>query len=471
MIKKTMSQKNINKKLKLGAIATCIALGGTALTMADDEKILFVGNSYTDYNVLSGQVEAMIETGGDDAVTKRQTKGGFSWKKHWDAGEAQKRIENEEEWDFIVLQNHSRSSLDKRDSFDEYGQKFIDLVKDTDAEPVLYMTWSRKHLPEEQAVITEAYSSLGDRNDIKVAPVGLAFESWMKEHPAVPLHVHDNSHPSPEGSYLAACVIYATLTGKSPVGMPNVIEGANWVTGGQHLAFIDPARAAQLQETAWKTVQAYNPKSHASDEPLRIAAAAPVAAAPQSSANDIKINFGGKAAPGWNKVGSQVGQPIPLVNSGGQPTGATIQVTDAFESYENPNVVKAPLTGAAAAFEGAKAATLFTNRAKGNPTGAIQVSKLDPSKTYTFQIWASRAASGKRWGKYIVTGAAPQTQFLAAGGDYDATGNVAEVLTFANIQPDANGNVTLTVEFPAEGDPKINIGDFTYLTGMIVSAS
>ena len=64
-----------------------------------------------------------------------------------------------------------------------------------------------------------------------IAPVGLA---WKAIHddivaangvPTAPgnmfydLYTNDGSHPSLSGSYLSACVMYATLTGHSPVGL------------------------------------------------------------------------------------------------------------------------------------------------------------------------------------------------------------------------------------------------------------
>ncbi|GHC02652.1 hypothetical protein [Cerasicoccus arenae] len=450
-------------------------LTATSSLNAKEIKALFVGNSYCDYNALNKQVEAMFEAAGEDALFKRETQGGFSWKKHWDGGQAERRIEKEADWNYVVLQNHSRSSLDSRAEFDDYGQRLIDLVKKTGAEPVLYMTWARQHLPQDQAIITEAYSSLGKRNNIKVAPVGLAFESWIEQHPDIPLHIHDRSHPTSEGSYLAACVIYATLTGKSPVGMPNIIEGRNWVTKGDHLTFFSPSLAQQLQETAWATVQAYNAEEYASDTPLTKQQATPATAATaapttiQSTPSNIRVNFGGSAEPGWNKVsGGKMATPIRLVDASGQPTSSSLMVIDDFESYENPNVVNAPLTGIATAFEGAKSASLFINREKGNPTAAVQL-KLDTDKTYQFNIWASRAASGKRWGRYTVTGAMTETKFLAAGGNHGNTGNTSEVLIFANVRPNAEGIATLELSFPQEADPEFNVGEYAYLTGLIVS--
>ncbi len=453
------------------AAFTCLAALATPL-QAKEIKGLFIGNSYCDYNALNKQVEAMLNASGDEALLKRETKGGFSWKKHWEGPKAQKRVTDEAEWDFVVLQNHSRSSLDKRSEFDEYGEKFIDLVKESGADPVLYMTWARANLPQDQAVITEAYSSLGEREKIKVAPVGLAFEKWIQEHPDVPLHIQDNSHPTMEGSYLAACVIYSTLTGKSPVGLPNIIDGANWVTGGKHLAFLDPTMAKNLQETAWATVQAYSTKQYFSETPLEVSAQPDATSSTinyQASDTDIRINFGGATPAGWNKVGGGLSPaPITLVSANGQPTTSTIEVVDDFQSYENKGVVKLPLTGDALAFEGAKSATLFLNRGENNSTGEVLL-KLDPSKSYNIQVWASRHGNGRRWAKYTITGAQTESQFLAGGSESGADGNFNKVLHFAEVKPSSDGSVRLKVEFPADSDPVRNIGDFIYLTGMIVS--
>ena len=46
------------------------------------------------------------------------------------------------------------------------------------------------------------------------------------------------------GTYLASCVVFAALTGRSPVG-------------NSYLAGIDPPTAAFLQNVAWETVQEY----------------------------------------------------------------------------------------------------------------------------------------------------------------------------------------------------------------------
>jgi len=49
--------------------------------------------------------------------------------------------------------------------------------------------------------------------------VGLAWQRAVGQRPGIALWDSDGSHPAPAGSYLAACVFYATLFGESPAGL------------------------------------------------------------------------------------------------------------------------------------------------------------------------------------------------------------------------------------------------------------
>ena len=51
-------------------------------------------------------------------------------------------------------------------------------------------------------------------------PVGEAWLAAQRLDPSIPLYAFDGLHPSGEGSYLAALVMYATLYAKSPIGLP-----------------------------------------------------------------------------------------------------------------------------------------------------------------------------------------------------------------------------------------------------------
>ena len=78
----------------------------------------------------------------------------------------------------------------------------------------------------------------------------MAWKKALAQNPKLVLHQGDKSHPAFKGSYLAACVFYATLLGKSPVGLPGELT-----KGGKVLGRVEPGEAKMLQEIAWQTVQ------------------------------------------------------------------------------------------------------------------------------------------------------------------------------------------------------------------------
>jgi hypothetical protein len=103
------------------------------------------------------------------------------------------------------------------------------------------MTWAYTGKPEMTARLDAAYSGIGHELDAKVVPVGLAFAAVTEQRPDLLLRTPDARHPTPAGTYLAACTFFAALHEESPEGLA-------------YTAGLDKDDAAYLQRTAWKTV-------------------------------------------------------------------------------------------------------------------------------------------------------------------------------------------------------------------------
>jgi hypothetical protein len=128
--------------------------------------------------------------------------------------------------------------------FTEYAKKDADIVRAHGAVPIFFMSWAYADKPEMTAQLAEAYTVAGNANNALVIPAGLAFARAHAKQPELTLHAPDKRHPSPAGTYLAACTTFAALTGRSPVG-------------NSYHAGIDEPTAKFLQEVAWETVQDY----------------------------------------------------------------------------------------------------------------------------------------------------------------------------------------------------------------------
>lgn len=80
------------------------------------------------------------------------------------------------------------------------------------------------------------------------------------------LYADDAFHPSLLGSYLAACVFFAVVTGKSPVGSPYV-PSAEALPRTAGATTITAAEATRLQEVAWAAVKAEATEARPAGEP------------------------------------------------------------------------------------------------------------------------------------------------------------------------------------------------------------
>jgi len=188
-------------------------------------------------------------------------------------------------WDWVVLQDQSQvPGLPRTDTYwinsNDGAVELAEVIEDNGGETVLMMTWGRRagdganpwhgynqrfsNFSNMQDELASGYLDYRDNitangDTAWVAPVGLAFEHIHDKIVAeggtptnsgntfYNLYTGDGSHPSLSGSYLAAAVIYATITGNDPVGL-------------SHSTSLSNGLVLELQQAAAATV--FNETSH-----------------------------------------------------------------------------------------------------------------------------------------------------------------------------------------------------------------
>ncbi|REK17741.1 MAG: SGNH/GDSL hydrolase family protein [Planctomycetota bacterium] len=188
--------------------------------------MLFIGNSFTARNDLPGMLTELAAARGLRIEHDLISAGGASLRRHWNAGPAIDAIVDGG-YDDVVLQEQSTLPVKNAARMAENVGEFHSVIREAGSRTVLYMTWARRHAPETQAAISKAYTKIGRELGALVVPVGLAWQAFLAEHDHPDLYDRDGSHPSPAGSYLAACVFLAALFGENPVGMdagPNQLD-------------------------------------------------------------------------------------------------------------------------------------------------------------------------------------------------------------------------------------------------------
>lgn len=223
-------------------------------------SVLMMGNSYTTSNNLALLVDKVLDADGYNGSVTSRDAGGMSLAQHWanvnTSGHSWNTTLRGNSWDYTILQDQSQiPSLPTTDSDWQASKNASVLLSEQieveGSETVLFMTWGRRsgesgtqwhqynninqNFTNMQERLTEGYTRYAENitaagNTVWIAPVGLAFKTI---HDAVEangvdptqsgnlfydLYTNDGSHPSLEGSYLAACVMHSTVTGESCVG-------------------------------------------------------------------------------------------------------------------------------------------------------------------------------------------------------------------------------------------------------------
>ena len=138
-----------------------------------------------------------------------------------------KNIGADKPFQLVIFQGGSGETNTKseRKIFSNEVEKVVNKIHQSGAEAALYMIHAyvdphEKANPQMIEDIKKMYIDAGKKNNALVIPVGIAFENAYKMKPNIKLHKSfDGIHPSMLGTYLASCVVFASITQKSPKGI------------------------------------------------------------------------------------------------------------------------------------------------------------------------------------------------------------------------------------------------------------
>ncbi|MCB9360401.1 MAG: DUF4886 domain-containing protein [Flavobacteriales bacterium] len=232
------------KKLILACFITLISVS----INAQQKNVLFIGNSYTGVNDLPSLVKNVAFSLGDTIYTDSNTPGGYTFNLHSTNATTLSKI-GQGTWDYVILQAQSQEpSFPPSQVASQtypYAASLVNAIREANSctEPVFYMTWGRKNgdaancasyppictYEGMQQRLRESYMEMSLDNSATTSPVGVAWKNFRDTYPTVELYASDESHPSIHGSYLAACVFYATLYQKSAIGVTYIPSGISTI--------------------------------------------------------------------------------------------------------------------------------------------------------------------------------------------------------------------------------------------------
>lgn len=200
------------------------------LSIAQTQRILFIGNSYTDVNNLPSIVKSVANSMGDDFDYSSNTPGGCTFQQH--CNNQSMDLICQGGWDYVVLQEQSQYPSfpinQVQNEVFPYAARLNDSIEKYNpcAETVFYMTWGRENGdPQWYPISTyegmddslyRRYMMMAEDNDALVAPVGRVWRHIRENYPQIQLYSGDGSHPAYIGSYAAACTFYTIIFQNDP---------------------------------------------------------------------------------------------------------------------------------------------------------------------------------------------------------------------------------------------------------------
>ena len=199
-------------------------------------QVLFIGNSFTYFNDMPYTFLNMAKTVDPDSRVESIAYGGYSLAQYCDEDTEVGRLVISKivsyEWDYVVLQEQSLLPCIDEKGFVSAVKRLCGIVSQIGAKVILYQTWAYAEntdkllstgmsYREMSEKLVAAYGKAAAESGATVAPVGEMF-ARVKDSDYITrlINANDGYHPSSTGSYLAACVIFRTITGKSTIGLP-----------------------------------------------------------------------------------------------------------------------------------------------------------------------------------------------------------------------------------------------------------
>ena len=184
-------------------------------------RILFIGNSATYVHDIPETLARLATEAGFETESVRIVKGGWKLSQHAEAG-SRALAEIEKSYDIVVLQDNGNcvENEERRAASTSAIEILGKAARESGARvyyyvrpPYGYEAYGRTPI-EQCREFDSFFSEIAEHEGAVCAYVNRAFE-YAIENTDIRLWGDDNAHTSDEGAYLAVCVHFATVYGKS----------------------------------------------------------------------------------------------------------------------------------------------------------------------------------------------------------------------------------------------------------------
>ena len=219
-----------------------------------NEKILFIGNSFTFYWNLPSQVERMSIERGLNWEVSHFTVPSARLKDHWNNPDLKSILESET-FDHVIIQEHSTNILTGEQGNPKfYFDQISSLIPDSTSihffSTWMYPSMEELNINNEEYPIEESIKQIIDGTTTKIIPVGRAFKLFQEKYPQWDILMEDNKHPNPNGSYLASCIVFSHLSSETSLNLSKRYKGKDSKGVDIYYSIVEDEVLTFLQQTS-----------------------------------------------------------------------------------------------------------------------------------------------------------------------------------------------------------------------------
>lgn len=211
-------------------------IGNDLLTYHDTHLILerlYISDTTNPYKLVTRMVsldgEIVTESGIMEQESNRRTEGG-SLEEHWYTNPKAQEYINYHQWHYVILQDCSycANQLGAEQHFIKPLQAFTQLIQGRQMHPVVLVPWGAD--AKQQARISKKYHEVSTITKATPIYLGEYWQTVLKQYPRFRLYdpaPETSVHPSVQGAYLNALILYRAFSQRSTRNTTYVPRGVS----------------------------------------------------------------------------------------------------------------------------------------------------------------------------------------------------------------------------------------------------
>lgn len=193
----------------------------TPAPILTDIAVLMMGNSHTTTNDLPGMLAEMLRAGHPGKTVAVVVAPQWGFLDEHLRSSSTRMIFNSQAWSAVVFQAQKYSTSGLFEYSTSEAVEWVRMARARHMVPVMFPEWPRRESTEAQ-FIYDLHVSIAKQQAACVAPIPQSWDLAAIRAPGLVLHSADGNHAAADGSFLAALVLYATLTGNAPRDLPGL---------------------------------------------------------------------------------------------------------------------------------------------------------------------------------------------------------------------------------------------------------